>query len=43
MGNCHVDITGGRLILSTKQIGRFKFSVIHPIDAPSYGETLQRV
>jgi large subunit ribosomal protein L39 len=43
MGNCHVDITRGPLISSTKQLGRFEFSAIHNIDLPSYGETLQRI
>lgn len=43
MGDCHVDITRGPLISSTKQIGRFEFSAIHSIDVPSYGETMQRI
>ncbi|CAF1112869.1 unnamed protein product [Rotaria sordida] len=43
MGDCHVDITRGPLISSTKQIGRFEFSAIHQIDVPSYGEQMQRV
>ena len=43
MGDCHVDITRGPLISSTKQIGRFEFSAIHNIDVPSYNETMQRV
>jgi large subunit ribosomal protein L39 len=43
MGDCHVDITRGPLISSTKQIGRFEFSAIHTIDVPSYNETMQRV
>ncbi|CAF3465526.1 unnamed protein product [Rotaria sp. Silwood1] len=43
MGDCHVDITRGPLISSTKQIGRFEFSAIHNIDVPSYGEQMQRV
>ena len=43
MGDCHVDITRGPLISSTKQLGRFEFSAIHNIDVPSYGETMQRI
>lgn len=43
MGDCHVDITRGPLISSTKQIGRFEFSSIHPIDVPSYNQTMHRV
>ena len=43
MGEAHVDITRGPLISSTKQIGRFEFAAIHPIDVPSYGETMHRV
>ena len=43
MGDCHVDITRGPLISSTKQIGRFEFSATHHIDVPSYNETMQRV
>jgi large subunit ribosomal protein L39 len=43
MGDCHVDITRGPLISSTKQIGRFEFAAVHPIEVPSYGETMQRV
>jgi large subunit ribosomal protein L39 len=43
MGDCHVDITRGPLISSTRQIGRFEFSAIHPIDVPSYQEKLQRI
>lgn len=43
MGDCHVDITRGPLISSTKQIGRFEFSAIHNIDVPSYGEQMQRI
>jgi large subunit ribosomal protein L39 len=43
MGDCHVDITRGPLISSTKQVGRFEFSAIHQIDIPSYGETMQHV
>ncbi|CAF1023625.1 unnamed protein product [Adineta ricciae] len=43
MGDCHVDITRGPLISSTKQIGRFEFSAIHSIDVPSYNETMHRV
>ena len=43
MGDCHVDITRGPLISSTKQIGRFEFSAFHSIDVPSYNQTMQRV
>ncbi|CAF2509438.1 unnamed protein product [Rotaria sp. Silwood2] len=43
MGDCHVDISRGPLISSTKQIGRFEFSAIYNIDVPSYGEQIQRV
>lgn len=38
MGLEHVDICRGPLISSTKQIGRFEFASIYPIDVPSYGE-----
>ena len=41
MGDCHIDITRGPLILSTKQIGRFEFSAIHSIDVPSYYQMMQ--
>ncbi|CAF3068570.1 unnamed protein product [Rotaria socialis] len=43
MGDCHVDITRGPLVSSTKQIGRFEFSSIHNIDVPSYNEQMQRI
>ena len=43
MGDCHVDITRGPLIASTKQIGRYELSAVHSITVPSYGETMQRV
>ena len=43
MGNVHVDISRGPFISSTKQIGRFEFAAIHPIDVPSYNETMHRV
>lgn len=43
MGNHHVDITQGPLISSTKQFGRFEFAAIHPIDVPSYQQTMQRI
>ncbi|CAF4013235.1 unnamed protein product [Rotaria magnacalcarata] len=43
MGDCHVDITRGPLVSSTKQIGRFEFSSIHNIAVPSYNEQMQRI